>query len=221
MEKGWKQTWKNLLFQHFEIQDTAFLQKLLPKNCSLESFEGKYYLGLVSMQMTNVRHRSAQEFIWFKKYNELNVRTYISYENKPGVLFLSLDVDSLISVVGARLFYGLPYRLREFKVQNNSIQTQHNSKNKFECEYTVHDDFKIYEKNSFAYWATERYFFANKYLRMSFMGTISHEPWRLATASVNNKDLSIISNNYDIVSQNEHILFCNSLEVTTSKLKLI
>ena len=32
MEKGWKQTWENLLFQHFEIEDKSFLEKYLPKD---------------------------------------------------------------------------------------------------------------------------------------------------------------------------------------------
>jgi uncharacterized protein len=31
MEKGWKQSWKNLLFQHFEIGDISTLEKYLPK----------------------------------------------------------------------------------------------------------------------------------------------------------------------------------------------
>ena len=33
MEKGWKQTWENLLFQHFELEDKSFLEKYLPKDC--------------------------------------------------------------------------------------------------------------------------------------------------------------------------------------------
>ena len=164
MEKGWKQTWENLLFQHFEIEDKCFLEKYLPKDCYLDSFEGKYYIGLVSMQMTNVRHKSTKDFVWFKEYNELNVRAYITYKNKPGVLFLSLDVDSLISVFGARVFYGLPYRYRNYKVEKQSIETLHNNNDIFKCEYSIDNDFKTYKKGSFAFWATERYFFANKYL---------------------------------------------------------
>ena len=146
MEKGWKQTWENLLFQHFEIEDKSFLEKYLPKDCYLDSFEGKYYIGLVSMQMTNVRHKSTKDFVWFKKYNELNVRAYITYKNRPGVLFLSLDVDSLISVFGARVFYGLPYRYRNYKVEKQSIETLHNNNDIFKCEYSIDNDFKTYKK---------------------------------------------------------------------------
>lgn len=220
MKKGWKQTWKNLLFQHFEIKDKSFLEKHLPKDCSLDSFNGKYYIGLVSMQMTNVRHKSTKDFMWFKEYNELNVRTYITHKDKPGVLFLSLDVDSLISVFGARVFYGLPYRYRNYKVEKQSIETIHNNNEIFKCEYYIDDDFQISKKNSFAFWATERYFFANKYLGFSFMGKITHKPWLLTTAKVNNQSLEVLKP-YNIVSQHKDILFCKSLEVTTSKLQLI
>ena len=220
MEKGWKQTWENLLFQHFEIEDKSFLEKYLPKDCYLDSFEGKYYIGLVSMQMTNVRHKSTKDFVWFKKYNELNVRAYITYKNKPGVLFLSLDVDSLISVFGARVLYGLPYRYRNYKVEKQSIETLYNNKDIFKCAYSIDDDFKTYKKGSFAFWATERYFFANKYLGFSFMGNITHQPWILTTAKVNNQNLDLLKP-YNIVSQCKDILFCKSLEVATSKLQLI
>ena len=220
MKKGWKQTWKNLLFQHFEVEDRISLEKYLPKDCTLDCFDGKYYIGLVSMQMTNVRHRSTKDFRWFKKYNELNIRTYIRYKDKPGVLFLSLDVDSLISVFGARVFYGLPYRYRNYKVEKQSIITLDNKKEIFKCDYSVDNDFKIYKKDSFAFWATERYFFANKYLGFSFMGNITHKPWVLSTAKVDNQKLDVLKS-YNIVSKHKDVLFCESLEVTTSKLRLI
>ena len=97
MEKGWKQTWENLLFQHFELEDKCFLEKYLPKDCYLDSFEGKYYIGLVSMQMTNVRHKSTKDFVWFKEYNELNVRAYITYKNKNEVS-KSIKTESNVSL---------------------------------------------------------------------------------------------------------------------------
>lgn len=220
MKKGWRQTWKNLLFQHFEISNTDFLQKLLPKNCQLDSFNGKYYLGLVTMNMTNVRHRAIKNVVWFKSYNELNVRAYIKLNNKPGVLFLSLDVDSLISVLGARGLYGLPYRYRTFENSTQKVRMLQNKKEIFSCKYTTSDNYKTFEKGSFASWATERYFFANKYLGKSFIGEIDHKPWKLTSATVTNHNLNILDN-YPIVKQYDEILFCNSIDVVTSKLKLI
>lgn len=222
MEKGWKQTWKNLLFQHFEIEDINVLQKYLPNNCTFDSFNKKYYIGLVSMSMTNVRHKATGDFVWFKNYNELNVRTYIIHDNKPGVLFLSLDVDSLISIFGAKVFYGLPYRLSNYanKKEQNKIRSFRNFKLQFQIEYKITSEAKVYAKNTFASWSTERYFFANKYLGVSFKGEISHKPWQLSTASVENSNLSVLDN-YDIKSQHPDILFCKQLDVQTNKLSRI
>jgi len=220
MKKGWKQTWKNLLFQHFELSDSTFLKELLPKNCKLDDFNGKYYLGLVAMNMTNVRHRALEKFVWFKSYNELNVRTYITLDNKPGVLFLSLDVDSIVSILGARGLYGLPYRYRNFQVSKGRVTAYNGNKETFECEYTSDNQYLTFEKDTFAYWATERYFFASKYLGKSFTGNIMHKPWHLTTAKAKNRNLGVLDK-YPIERQYPDILFCDSIDVTTSKLYLI
>lgn len=220
MEKGWKQTWKNLLFQHFEIEDINVLQKYLPKNCTFDSFDGKYYLGLVSMNMTNVKHKSTGDIVWFKNYNELNVRTYIRYDNRPGVLFLSLDVDSLISIFGARVFYGLPYRWSKYLNKENRVASFKNAKIQFQTQYTITSNEKVYEEETFAFWATQRYFFANKYLGVSFKGEISHEPWQLCTATVQNANLSVLDR-YNIKAQHPDILFCKQIDVQTNKLSRI
>jgi uncharacterized protein YqjF (DUF2071 family) len=220
MEKGWKQTWKNLLFQHFEIEDINILQKYLPKNCTFDSFEGKYYLGLVSMKMTNVKHKATGSITWFKHYNELNVRTYIIHDNRPGVLFLSLDVDSLVSIFGARVFYGLPYRASKYENQENQVTSFRNSKIQFQMQYKITSESKVYDKETFAFWATQRYFFANKYLGVSFKGEISHKPWELCTASVENSNISVLDT-YHLKTQHPDILFCKHIDVQTNKLTRI
>ena len=220
MEKGWKQTWKNLLFQHFEIEDINILQKYLPENCTFDSFEGKYYLGLVSMNMTNVKHKATGSITWFKHYNELNVRTYIIHDNRPGVLFLSLDVDSLVSIFGARVFYGLPYRASKYENQENQVTSFRNSKIQFQMQYKITSESKVYDKETFAFWATQRYFFANKYLGVSFKGEISHKPWELCTASVENSNISVLDT-YHLKTQHPDILFCKHIDVQTNKLTRI
>jgi uncharacterized protein YqjF (DUF2071 family) len=42
-------------------------------------------------------------------FPELNVRTYVTAEDKPGIWFFSLDAASRIAVEGARRAYKLPY----------------------------------------------------------------------------------------------------------------
>jgi len=223
MKKGWKQTWKNLLFQHFEIANTNLLNKYLPKDCTFEYFEGKFYLGLVAMNMTNVRHKAMQNIVWFSNYNELNVRTYIVHNNRPGVLFLSLDVDSIISILGARILYGLPYRYSTYEPSANSAQKVCSLRKgaiEFQTQYSVTSEPKRYKKGSFAFWATERYFFANKYLGVIFKGEIEHQPWELSTATAHNTNLSILER-YSVGKRHPEILFCKQLDVQTNSLTRI
>ncbi len=220
MKKGWMQTWKNLLFQHFEITDREHFTKYLPRDCEFDSFDGKYYLGLVLMQMSDVRHKSMENFVWFKNYNELNVRAYITHKGKRGVLFLSLDVDSLVSMIGARVFYGLPYRAASFERVANNASVFRKSSLHFQVEYKVLTKPKRFPKDSFAFWATERYFFANTYLGVSFMGQITHEPWELSEARATNSDLSVLKP-YDLGQRVPDVLFCKEIKVQTNALKRI
>ena len=220
MKRGWNQRWENVLFQHFEIENVSILEKKLPKGCTLDTYDGKYYIGLVSMQMCNVRHRSIKDIVWFKRYNELNVRSYIRHNGEPGVLFLSLDVDSLISVLGARLLYGLPYRLRSFVVKGSDVMSYKNNKEELKLQYNVQEEVQSHDEKSFACWATERYFFANKYMGVSFRGNIMHKPWKLSNATAVNKNLNVMAP-YTLGTQHPQTLFCKALDVTTSELKRI
>jgi len=172
---------------------------------------------LVAMNMTDVRHKSMPNRVWFKNYHELNVRTYILHNNKPGVLFLSLDVDSLVSVFGARVLYGLPYRYARYESSAQKVISRRAGKIQFQTEYKITSKAKIYKKESFAFWATERYFFANKHLGISFKGKISHKPWQLCTAKVKNTNLAVLDK-YELGKQHPDILFCEQIDVETNKL---
>ncbi len=221
MQRGWLQKWQNLLFQHFEIQDISDFEKYLPDGCEFDDFEGKYYLGLVLMQMSDVRHKSLKKFVWFESYNELNIRLYIRQNGERGVLFLSLDVDSLLSVLGARLLYGLPYRVRKFhQKDSNSISVFDSKELQFQTKYEILSKPKLYSEGEFAHWATERYFFANKYLGVSFRAEISHKPWELSEAKALNVNLNLFKI-YNLHQVDERVFFCHSLDVATGTLRRI
>ena len=90
----------------------------------------------------------------------------------------------------------------------------------FQTEYLITSESKVYPKNSFAFWVTERYFFVNKHFGISFKGKISHKPWELCTAKVKNTNVSILDN-YSISTQHPCVLFCKQIDVETNKLEKI
>src|SRR5271163_1021013 len=57
-------------------------------------------------------------------FNELNVRTYVVLNGKPGVFFFSLDANHQWTVWGARLKYALPYYLADIRADMNAMTKQ-------------------------------------------------------------------------------------------------
>lgn len=103
------QNWHHLLFLHWEIPPQA-LQALLPPRLSLDTFDGKAYVGLVPFTMTGVRPILTPPLPWISSFHEINVRTYVHLEGRdPGVWFFSLDASSMIAVAAARAAYHLAY----------------------------------------------------------------------------------------------------------------
>jgi uncharacterized protein len=102
------QTWRKLLFAHWPV-DAAMLRPHIPAQLSIDTFDGRAWVGIVPFQMTGVRPRLIPPLPGFSSFPELNVRTYVTVENKPGVWFFSLDAANAVAVATARAFFGLPY----------------------------------------------------------------------------------------------------------------
>jgi uncharacterized protein YqjF (DUF2071 family) len=103
------QNWHHLLFLHWEVP-VSELQALLPRRLTVDTFEGKAYIGLVPFTMTGVRPVLSPPLPWISSFHEVNVRTYVHLDGRdPGVWFFSLDASSSIAVAAARAAYNLHY----------------------------------------------------------------------------------------------------------------
>ncbi|HUJ14910.1 MAG TPA: DUF2071 domain-containing protein [Thermoanaerobaculia bacterium] len=103
------QNWHHLLFLHWEVPPED-LQRLVPPELTVDTFEGKAYVGVVPFTLTGVRPVLTPPLPWISNFHEVNVRTYVHLRGKdPGVWFFSLDASSSIAVAAARAAYKLPY----------------------------------------------------------------------------------------------------------------
>jgi uncharacterized protein YqjF (DUF2071 family) len=102
------QIWHDLLFAHWPISPDV-MRPHVPPELFLDTFGGQCWIGIVPFHMSDVRPRGVPPILGLAKFAELNVRTYVTLDDKPGVYFFSLDASNLAAVWTARRFYHLPY----------------------------------------------------------------------------------------------------------------
>ena len=102
------QTWRDLLFAHWSLAPEQ-VARVLPRALTLDTFDGRAWIGVTPFEVTGLRPRGGLPVPLVSRFAELNVRTYVTHDGKPGIFFLSLDAASLLAVLAARRVYRLPY----------------------------------------------------------------------------------------------------------------
>lgn len=103
-----RQTWNDLLFAHWAVSP-EYLRPMVPRELELDTFEARCWIAVTPFYMTGVTVRGVPPIPGFSHSPELNVRTYVTVNGKPGVYFFSLDIFNIFACAGARMLYGLPY----------------------------------------------------------------------------------------------------------------
>ncbi len=101
-------SWHDLLFMHWPVPE-GWLRPLVPPALSLDTFDGWAWLGVVPFRMTDVGPRLFPKIPALSDFPEINLRTYVTHDGKPGVWFFSLDAHNPIAVRLARATFSLPY----------------------------------------------------------------------------------------------------------------
>jgi len=185
-----RMTWYDLLFMHWPISKDL-LRSMLPKGLELDCFNGEAWIGVIPFRMSDARPRYAPAIPWVSDFPELNVRTYVTAEGKPGVWFFSLDAASRIAVHLARLTYKLPYYHATMSIQEDKGAFLYKSQRKrvdeepanFIVNYRPTGSFYQSTQGDIEHWLTERYclYTSDKKGRI-WRGDIHHLPWPLQSA---------------------------------------
>src|SRR3954466_16148237 len=109
-ERPWLmgQTWHDLLFAHWSVPEQV-IGRLLPPPLTPQLRDGCAWLGITPFLVSGLRLRGTPPLPWLSRFPELNVRTYVEVDGKPGIYFLSLDAARRAAVLAARRSYRLPY----------------------------------------------------------------------------------------------------------------
>jgi uncharacterized protein YqjF (DUF2071 family) len=119
---------------------------------------------------------------------ELNVRTYVTYEDKPGIWFFSLDCESPVAVRAARALYKLPYFDARMGAWVRGTDTEYQSERRdgsarFRGAYGPRAEAAPPTPGSLEYFLTERYcLYAADDDGALYRAEIHHPPWPLQAA---------------------------------------
>ena len=184
------QTWRDLLFAHWAVEP-GILRRVVPAELPLDTFDGGAWIGVTPFVVTGFRLRGTLPVPVVSSFPELNVRTYVVVDGKPGIYFFSLDAGSRLAVAGARRSHRVPYFRARMSARRTGRRVDYGSERlsadgpqaTFEAAYRARGDACVAQRGSLEYWLTERYcLYTLDEFRSVLRGDIHHRPWQLRTA---------------------------------------
>jgi len=204
----------NLAFLHWEI-DYQDLRKQIPRALDIDLYEGKAWIAIVPFDMRGVTLRHCPTFDPISNFPEINVRTYVTCNGKPGVWFFSLDVPSKFTVWAARTFFHLPYRYGEVNVQKKGDAIHYSSKvgdDRFQARYKAHSH-ENFGKESFEIWATERYcLYCQSAKGHLYRTEVQHQKWPLQNAEIDIRRNNLLDR-FKVGERHASVLYSASIDV--------
>ncbi|CAN5639224.1 DUF2071 domain-containing protein [soil metagenome] len=185
-------SWHDLLFMHWPVP-AEVLRPLIPPSLELDTFDGNAWLGVVPFRMSGVRPHFLPGVSPLSNFPELNLRTYVSNEGKPGIWFFSLDAHNPVAVRIARATFNLPYydakmfcHSSKEEVTYASVRTHKTAPTaRFVGRYRPIGEVSETRSDTLENFLTERYCLYSSNARgIVWRGDIHHHMWPLQRAEV-------------------------------------
>jgi len=195
------QRWRTLLFLHWEVPAEE-LARLLPPGLTLDTFEGRAFIGLVPFTMKGVRPALLPPFPPLSDFHETNVRTYVHREGKdPGVWFFSLDAANRIAVKLARAWFRLPYHFDEMELKREGPWISYRSERQWPAPVPARcavrcspkAEVSTSEPGTLQHFLVERYFLYTVHGGGLWRGQVHHPPYPVRGAEVEGLEESLLA----------------------------
>jgi uncharacterized protein YqjF (DUF2071 family) len=183
------QTWLDLLFAHWSVAPSA-LEGVVP--LPLDTFDGRAWIGVTPFAVRNLRVRLTLPVPFVSTFPEINVRTYVVVDGKPGIFFFSLDAASALAVAAARRFYRLPYFRARMHIERDGAGIRYGTSRDdagapapavFNASYRPTGATFRAAPGTLEHWLTERYcLYTLDDARRPQRAEIHHPPWPLQPA---------------------------------------
>jgi len=185
-ERSWVQgqTWDHLLFAHWRV-DADALRALVPEQLPLDLFDGEAWIGITPFRVTGFRLRGTPPLPVVSSFLETNVRTYVTYDGKPGIWFFTLDAESQLAVEAAKRTYRLPYHHARMRATRRGAWIDYRTSRigaELDASYRPDGAVEQAAAGTLEYFLTERYCLYAADDASLYRAEIHHGPWPLQAA---------------------------------------
>ena len=190
---NWKyyQEWNDALFLHWCVP-VELIKPAIPSGLQVDEISGTTYVSLVAFNMHCIRLRYLPSFPPISNFHEINLRAYVTFDNKPGVYFFSIEASKRLSALISRTLAGLRYEYASINFGRVGEMCRYHSFNKSQG-FRMEAEFEIFEhevsKNAIDNWLTERYCLYNDEGNRRYRYEIHHQPWQVKRIMMNTLNL--------------------------------
>lgn len=185
------QAWRDVTFLHWRY-DPDVIARLLPEGLEPDVRDGAAWVGLTPFRVEDFRLPFLPPVPGLSSFPETNVRTYaVGPTGRDGILFLTLEVDSLLTTVAARVGYGVAYRWAGMQTHRDDGRIHYLSRRRGSGsdaghEITVEPGSPLAppDLDELDHWLTGRWRAWTRVAGRLAEVPVLHEPWPLSGAEV-------------------------------------
>lgn len=217
-----RQHWDEVTFIHWSF-DPEVVQSRLPQGLTVDTFDGRAWVGLVPFRMVGIAARGLPPVPYLGTFPETNIRTYVvGPDGSPGVWFDSLDASRLLPVAVARTAYRLPYYWARMRIEASAAAVSYASNrrigNRAPSRVTVRIGERIFEPGALAEFLTARWQLFVAPGRRILKAVVAHPPWPLHRAEIVELETGLLhAAGYPDPIGDPHVLYSPGVPVRVSR----
>ena len=213
-KKPWKyfQQWNDVLMLHWSVP-ASLIENLLPDGVELDTFNGQAWISLAAFTVSGVRGRYIFPLPYFSSFEEINLRTYVIADFKPGIYLLSVETNKSLVALLTRIFTGIPYVKSTILRIDDRLYAKLPAK-KQSLNLRFCDNVKPLRKDVLDYWLTERHCLYQNVGRTLYRFDIHHNEWEMKNIKLKIAHINYCAGGFNTSGiPPERLHYCKKLEV--------
>jgi uncharacterized protein YqjF (DUF2071 family) len=213
-EEPWAQaqTREDVLFAHWPVALDE-LARQLPPEVPVDTFDGEAWLGIVPFRLASLRLRGLPPVPGLSPFPQLDVRTYVTLDGRPGIWLFSLDTTSQLLAEAAKRVHRLPAYRARITAHSEEAGMRYEALRDglaFRASYRGAGEPFAAAPGTLDHFLTERYCLYTADGGRLYRAELHHAPWRLesGTAEIEETTISPLS-----LDGPPHLLFSRSQDV--------